>query len=55
MKISINNAIALLEEAVTNGENSPYHLYTWLVSERGLIETTIQELRDIEKELREEE
>jgi hypothetical protein len=42
-KITLNNAIALLEECVTNGENGPFILYAWFRGERDSIDRAIKE------------
>ena len=40
---SINNAAALLEECLTNGDNGKDALYAWFLVERELIRQTITE------------
>jgi len=42
-KIKSNNAIALLKECVTNGENGPFVLYAWFCGEREYIDMAIKE------------
>lgn len=46
----MNNAIALLEECLHNGDKDFLALYAWFKGERHLIEDTIRELKEDEKE-----
>ena len=42
--LDVQNAIALLDECLTNGDLSPASLYAWFVSERHLIESTLRNI-----------
>lgn len=42
--IVINNTIAILEELLDNGNNSPESLYAWFLGEQKLIEQTLETL-----------
>ena len=46
----MNNAIALLEECLYNGDKGILTLYAWFKGERHLIEDTIRELNGDKKE-----
>ena len=48
MDIDLNNAIGLLEECFANGDTSRDSLYAWFCGERHLIESTAQNLRELE-------
>jgi hypothetical protein len=43
-EITINNAIGLLEECITNGKSGKDILYAWFLEEQVLITSTIREL-----------
>jgi len=43
-KITLNNAIALLEECLINGDGGPFRLYAWFCEERDLIDRTIKDV-----------
>jgi hypothetical protein len=45
-----NNAIALLEECIINGDLGIEHLWAWYQGERHLIKQTVLEARFEEKE-----
>lgn len=45
-KAIINDAIALLEECLHNGDRGVMALYSWFMGERHLIETTIRDLNE---------
>ena len=49
-----NDAIALLEECVSNGDRGADQLYAWFQGERGQIIQTVMEARFEEKESYEE-
>jgi len=48
-QIAVNNAIGLLEECIVNLRNGT--IQVWAVSEKNLIEQTIEDLRELEEEL----
>ena len=48
MDIDLNNAIGLLEECLVNGNISRDSLCAWFGGERHLIESTAQNLRELE-------
>jgi hypothetical protein len=43
---STNKAIGLLDECLTNGDLGKENLYSWFLSERDIIEKTLQELEE---------
>lgn len=45
MDTTINNASALLDECLTNGDVGPLTLYTWFKDAKESIEVTIKELK----------
>jgi hypothetical protein len=49
-KITLNNMIALLDECLINGDNNPYSLVNWFVSERDFIERTLKDAKFYEEE-----
>ena len=48
MENTINNAVALLEECIVNGDDGILSLESWFLGERHLIEQTVMELNEIE-------
>ena len=51
MEISINNANALLEECITNGEKGSDNLYAWFLNEKEFIKRTIIDLSEHTEDL----